>query len=67
MNLISLCQSDHSKTNFNREEWKIYFVNIIISLYNQNVRKEAGFSGGQHQPTNQILPFILTNNKEVLK
>lgn len=28
-NLISLCRTCHMKTNFNREEWKKYFNNLI--------------------------------------
>ena len=32
-NLITLCVSDHMKTNFNRESWKKYFKPIINKLY----------------------------------
>jgi len=27
-NLITLCTSCHSRTNFNRDYWKNYFINI---------------------------------------
>lgn len=32
-NLITLCHSDHMKTNFNRESWIKYFKTIINKLY----------------------------------
>ena len=32
-NLITLCVSDHMKTNFNREAWIEYFKPIINKLY----------------------------------
>lgn len=28
-NLITLCRSDHAKTNFNRKHWETFFTNII--------------------------------------
>jgi hypothetical protein len=31
-NLISLCLRCHTKTNFNREYWKIYFKNLIKEI-----------------------------------
>jgi len=30
-NLITLCRSCHSQTNFNREDWANYFQNKIIA------------------------------------
>ncbi len=32
-NLITLCHSDHMKTNFNRESWEKYFKNYILNEY----------------------------------
>ena len=31
-NLISLCSSCHMKTHYNRENWKMYFKNLILKL-----------------------------------
>jgi len=28
-NLITLCDSCHTKTNYNREKWELYFTNLI--------------------------------------
>lgn len=33
MNLISLCNSCHSKTNFNREHWRIRFQSIMLERF----------------------------------
>jgi len=32
-NLITLCRSDHAKTNFNRDSWELYFKNYILNEY----------------------------------
>lgn len=32
-NLISLCNSCHSKTNINRDKWEVFFVSIINEKY----------------------------------
>jgi hypothetical protein len=32
-NLITLCRSDHAKTNFNRDSWELYFNNYILNEY----------------------------------
>jgi hypothetical protein len=34
-NLISLCYTCHSKTNFNREKWKIFFESLIQEKYDK--------------------------------
>ena len=34
-NLISLCYSCHPKTNFNREEWEIFFKELIKKIYSK--------------------------------
>jgi len=34
-NLITLCTSDHAKTNFNRESWIEYFKPIVNKLYEE--------------------------------
>lgn len=36
-NLISLCKSCHTKTNFSREDWTIYFYEEVLP----NVPKES--------------------------
>jgi hypothetical protein len=32
-NLITLCHSDHMKTNFNRDQWQEYFKSYMLNEY----------------------------------
>jgi hypothetical protein len=43
-NLISLCNSCHSKTNFQRKEWIKYFKNNIYEFNNRHCCLESGES-----------------------
>ena len=36
-NLIALCQTCHSQTNFNRDDWKNYFTNMLNNSRGVNI------------------------------